>query len=49
MKSFKITMRVIGRLLLIYFAVAYIVYAFRHPEQTQTQLFFNIPDAMLWR
>lgn len=32
-----------------YIAVSWTVYRFRHPEQTETQLFLNFADAMLWR
>jgi hypothetical protein len=38
-----------GTLAILYVSLACIVYRFRHPEQTETQLFLNILDALLWR
>lgn len=35
-------------ILATYFAIAMTAYRFRHPEMTETQLFKNIPDAMIW-
>jgi len=35
--------------LLIYVGVACIVYRFGHPEQTETELFLNIPEALQWK
>ncbi len=34
---------------ILYVGLACAVYRFRHPEQTETQLFLNILDALLWR
>lgn len=32
----------------IYVSVAALVYAFRHPEMTETQRFLHLIDAVLW-
>ena len=32
-----------------YFTVAVLVYRFRNPSLTETELFLRIPDALLWR
>lgn len=33
----------------LYIAIAAMVYAFRHPELTETQRFLHLIDAVLWR
>lgn len=35
--------------LLAWLVVASIVYRFRHPEMTETELFLKLPDALLFR
>lgn len=44
-KTFKIILLVIS----LYMSLAYMVYRFGHPEQTETQLLFNFIDAMTWK
>lgn len=34
---------------LVYLAVSLTVYAFRHPEQTDTQRLLNILEALRWK
>lgn len=34
---------------LLYLAIACTVYRFRHPEKTETQLFNDIPKAILFK
>lgn len=36
-------------ILALYIVVSSIVYAFRHPEKTETQRFLEIPKAMAWK
>ncbi len=36
-------------ILLLYLAVSTMAYRFRHPEQTETQLFLHILDAICWQ
>lgn len=38
-----------GILFLIYMAISVTAYRFRHPDRTETQLFLEIPDALMWR
>jgi hypothetical protein len=33
----------------LYFMITQVVYRFRHPEQTETELFKNIPKSLLWK
>jgi hypothetical protein len=35
--------------IIFYIVIASLVYRFRHPDQTGTELFINFPDAMMWR
>lgn len=35
--------------IILYFTVSLIAYRFRHPKQTETELFINIPQALQWR
>lgn len=34
---------------LLYYMVAYVRYSLKYPEKTQTQLFLEIPKALLWK
>lgn len=36
-------------LISIYLMVAITVYRFRHPDKTETRLFLDFVDALLWR
>jgi len=36
-------------LFFIYAAVASLRYRYNHPEQTETQLFFNLKEILLWK
>ena len=38
-----------GVALVAYVAIACIAYRFRHPDQSETELFLNIPEAIAWR
>lgn len=33
----------------VYFFVSITVYRFKHPKMTETELFKNIPEALLWK
>ena len=35
--------------IVLYLILSMFVYRFKHPEQTETQLFLNIPKALLWK
>jgi hypothetical protein len=35
--------------IIFYIVIASLAYRFRHPDQTETELFINFPDAMIWR
>ncbi len=39
----------LGCVCMIYVATAIVVYAFRHPELTQTEVMLRIGEALLWR
>jgi hypothetical protein len=34
---------------LVYVGISQVVYRFRHPEQTSTQLFLNTFEALQWK
>ena len=35
--------------LILYLVTSSLVYRFRHPELTETQLFLHLSDAVMWR
>lgn len=35
--------------IVLYIAIAFIFYRFRHPDMTETQLLFHFVDAVCWR
>lgn len=39
----------LGILCVLYLALSIMAYRFRHPDQTETQLFFNIGNALQWK
>jgi membrane-anchored glycerophosphoryl diester phosphodiesterase (GDPDase) len=41
--------RLVVVVILIYLSMAFIVYRFRHPEQTETELILNIFDALTFK
>jgi hypothetical protein len=45
----KIIIPVLVIAAVFYWQVTSIVYRFRHPKQTETQLFLNTPKALIWR
>jgi hypothetical protein len=42
-------MKIVLVILLLYVVTASVVYRLRHPTLTETQLFFKLPDALLFR
>jgi hypothetical protein len=36
-------------LLIAYYTVSQLVFSFKHPHLTNTELFLHIPDALMWK
>jgi len=36
-------------LLIAYYTVSQLVFSFKHPHLTNTELFLHTPDALMWR